>query len=201
MNRSDLAGRIVTVEHRMDSIERRWDASFAAFTTQILQSNRETRQEILATLRGEMEVSGGTLRGEMEVLGENLRGEMQTLGANLRGEMQTLGGELRGEMQTLGGELRGEMQTLGGGTARRDGGPGRELARRDAHAARHHGSPLREARDGSGGGRRRDPPLHEDPARRHLEPDCTAGRGLAPSWRRCVAAHIRLATETLLPRE
>lgn len=113
MNRSDLAGRIVTVEHRMDSIERRWDASFAAFTTQILQSNRETREEILATLRGEMEVSGGTLRGEMEVLGENLRGEMQTLGANLRGEMQTLGGELRGEMQTLGGELRGEMQTLG----------------------------------------------------------------------------------------
>jgi len=103
MNRSDLAGRIVTVEHRMDSIERRWDASFAAFTTQILQSNRETREEILATLRGEMEVSGGTLRGEMEVLGENLRGEMQTLGANLRGEMQTLGASLRDEMHTLHG--------------------------------------------------------------------------------------------------
>jgi len=119
MNRSDLAGRIVTVEHRMDSIERRWDASFAAFTTQILQSNRETRQEILATLRGEMEVSGGTLRGEMEVLGENLRSEMQTLGANLRGEMQTLGGELRGEMQTLGASLRDEMHTLHGITVRR----------------------------------------------------------------------------------
>ena len=114
MNRPDLAGRIATVEHRMDSIERRWDASFAAFTTQILQSNRETRQEILATLRGEMEVSGGTLRGEMEVLGENLRSEMQTLGANLRGEMQTLGGNLRGEMETLGGTLRGEMETLDG---------------------------------------------------------------------------------------
>ena len=97
MNRSDLAGRIVTVEHRMDSIERRWDASFAAFTTQILQSNRETRQEILATLRG----------------------EMQTLGANLRGEMQTLGGELRGEMEALGASLRDEMHTLHGITVRR----------------------------------------------------------------------------------
>ena len=103
MSRSDLAGRIDTVEHRMDSIERRWDASFAAFTTQILQSNRETREEILATLRGEMEVSGGTLRGEMEVLGENLRGEMQTLGANLRGEMEALGASLRDEMHTLHG--------------------------------------------------------------------------------------------------
>lgn len=97
MNRSDLAGRIVTVEHRMDSIERRWDASFAAFTTQILQSNRETRQEILATLRGEMEVSG----------------------ANLRSEMQTLGGELRGEMEALGASLRDEMHTLHGITVRR----------------------------------------------------------------------------------
>ena len=87
----------------MDSIERRWDASFAAFTTQILQSNRETRQEILATLRGEMEVSGGTLRGEMEVLGENLRGEMQTLGGELRGEMEALGASLRDEMHTLHG--------------------------------------------------------------------------------------------------
>jgi len=79
MNRSDLAGRIVTVEHRMDSIERRWDASFAAFTTQILQSNRETRQEILATLRGEMQTLGGELRGEMEALGASLRDEMHTL--------------------------------------------------------------------------------------------------------------------------
>jgi len=68
MNRSDLAGRIVTVEHRMDSIERRWDASFAAFTTQILQSNRETREEILATLRGEMEALGASLRDEMHTL-------------------------------------------------------------------------------------------------------------------------------------
>lgn len=119
MNRPDLAGRIATVEHRMDSIERRWDASFAAFTTQILQSNRETRQEILATLRGEMEVSGGTLRGEMEVLGENLRGEMQTLGGELRGEMETLGGSLRGEMEALGASLRDEMHTLHGITVRR----------------------------------------------------------------------------------
>ena len=103
MNRHDLEGRIATVEHRMDSIERRWDASFAAFTTQILQSNRETREEILATLRGEMEVSGRNLRGEMQTLGANLRSEMQTLGANLRGEMQTLGASLRDEMHTLHG--------------------------------------------------------------------------------------------------
>ena len=54
MSRADLAGRISTVEHRMDSIEQRLDASFSALSTQIVQSNRETRDTILATLRSEM---------------------------------------------------------------------------------------------------------------------------------------------------
>jgi hypothetical protein len=68
MSRADLAGRISTVEHRMDSIEQRLDASFAALSTQIVQSNRETRDTILATLRSEMATMGGSLREEMYAL-------------------------------------------------------------------------------------------------------------------------------------
>jgi hypothetical protein len=79
MSRADLAGRIDTVEHRMDSIEHRLDASFAAFSTQILQSNRETRDAILATLRSEMETMGGTLRDEIAAMGSSLRSEMYAL--------------------------------------------------------------------------------------------------------------------------
>ena len=65
MNRAGLAGRIDAVEHRMDSIEHRLDASFAALTAQIVQSNRETRDEIIATLRGEMRAMGESLSARM----------------------------------------------------------------------------------------------------------------------------------------
>jgi hypothetical protein len=92
MSRADLAGRIDTVEHRMDSIEHRLDASFAAFSTQILQSNRETRDAILATLRSEMETMGGTLRDEIAAMGSSLRSEMETMGGTLRDEMYALHG-------------------------------------------------------------------------------------------------------------
>jgi hypothetical protein len=50
MNRADLAGRIDVVEHRMDSIEQRLDASFAALSAQVVQSHRETRDESAVTL-------------------------------------------------------------------------------------------------------------------------------------------------------
>ena len=73
MSRADLAGRISTVEHRMDSIEQRLDASFAALSTQILQSNRETRDTILATLRSEMAAMGGSLATKLEVRDEGVR--------------------------------------------------------------------------------------------------------------------------------
>ena len=99
MSRADLAGRISTVEHRMDSIEQRLDASFAALSTQILQSNRETRDTILATLRSEMAAMGVGLRGDMEALGGTLRSEI----SGLRGDMEALGGSLREEMYALHG--------------------------------------------------------------------------------------------------
>jgi hypothetical protein len=114
MSRADLAGRIDTVEHRMDSIEHRLDASFAAFSTQILQSNRETRDAILATLRSEMETMGGTLRDEIAAMGSSLRSEMETMGGTLRDEIAAMGSSLRSEMETMGGTLRDEMYALHG---------------------------------------------------------------------------------------
>jgi hypothetical protein len=79
MSRADLARRISTVEHRMDSIEQRLDASFAALSTQIVQSNRETRDTFLATLRSEMATMGGSLRGDMEAMRVSLREEIYAL--------------------------------------------------------------------------------------------------------------------------
>ena len=78
MTYADLAGRIDTVERRMDSIELRWDASFAELSAQILQSNRETREAILATLRGEVAGEFSTMRTHFETaladgLGETRR--------------------------------------------------------------------------------------------------------------------------------
>jgi mono/diheme cytochrome c family protein len=113
MSRADLAGRIDTVEHRMDSIEHRLDASFAAFSTQILQSNRETRDAILATLRSEMETMGGTLRDEIAAMGSSLRSEMETMGGTLRDEIAAMGSSLRSEMETMGGTLRDEIAAMG----------------------------------------------------------------------------------------
>jgi hypothetical protein len=114
MNRADLAGRIDVVEHRMDSMEHRLDASFAALSSQIVQSHRETRDEIAATLRGEMRAFGEALRGEMRAMGESLRGEIGTTAEGLRGEMRAMGDALRGEMGSLGEDLRGEMREMGG---------------------------------------------------------------------------------------
>ena len=57
----------------MDSIEQRLDARFTALSTQILHSNRETRDTILATLHGEMETLGGTLATKLEVRDEGVR--------------------------------------------------------------------------------------------------------------------------------
>ena len=72
MSRADLAGRIDTAEHRMDSIEHRLDASFTALSTQIVQSTRETRDAVLATLRDEMQAMGGSLRSEISGLHDEM---------------------------------------------------------------------------------------------------------------------------------
>jgi hypothetical protein len=92
MNRAALVERFDAVEHRMDSIEHRLDVSFAALSTQSVQSHRETRDEITATLRG-----------EMGALGEALRAEAQETSATLRGEMRMMGGDLHDEMYALHG--------------------------------------------------------------------------------------------------
>ena len=105
MNRADLAGRIDVVEHRMDSIEHRLDASFAALSAQIVQSHRETRDEITATLRGEMRAFGEVLRGETQESSAALRGEMGRLADGLRGEMREMGSELGGKIQDTYDEM------------------------------------------------------------------------------------------------
>ena len=84
MSRADLAGRISTVEYRMDAIEQRLDASFAALSTQMLQSNRETRDTILATLRSEMAAMGVGLRGDMEALGGSLATKLEVRDEGVR---------------------------------------------------------------------------------------------------------------------
>ena len=79
MRRAGLAERIDAVEHRMDSMEQRLDASFNALSTQILQSNAETREAILATLRGEVV-------GEFSAMRTEVAGEFSTLRTEVAGE-------------------------------------------------------------------------------------------------------------------
>jgi prolyl-tRNA synthetase len=90
MESADLAGRIDTVEQRMDSMELHWDASFAALSRQILQSNCETREAILATLRGEVAGEFATTRAEVA-------GEFATMRAEVAGEFATMRAEVAGE--------------------------------------------------------------------------------------------------------
>ena len=87
MESADWAGRIDTVERRMDSMELRWDESFAALSTQILQSNRETREAILATLRGEVAGEFSTVRTEFAGEFSRARAEMASEFSNVRAEM------------------------------------------------------------------------------------------------------------------
>ena len=86
MRYTDLAGRIDTVERRMDSIELRWDASFAELSAQILQSNRETREAILATLRGEVAGEFSTMRADVDEKFSAMRTHFETALADGLGE-------------------------------------------------------------------------------------------------------------------
>ncbi len=113
MSRADLAGRISTVEHRMDSIEQRLDASFSALSTQILQSNRETRDTILATLRSEMAAMGVGLRGDMEALGGSLatKLEVRDEGVRTRRHFDVVAESLEGSISLIAeGHLALEQQ-------------------------------------------------------------------------------------------
>jgi hypothetical protein len=72
MRSADLAQRIDRVEHRMDSMEQRLDASFNALSTQILQSRRENDVAHLA-MRTEFARDISALRGDMNAQGTVLR--------------------------------------------------------------------------------------------------------------------------------
>ena len=65
MSRAGLAERIDTVEHHMDSMEQRLDASFNALSTQILESRGETNDAILA-LRTEVAGEFSTMWARFE---------------------------------------------------------------------------------------------------------------------------------------
>ena len=119
------------MEEHLHSVEHRLDASFLAFSTQILQSDRETCDAVLAIARRESAQLEESLRGvvaaleetlrsetgaldkallhEIVVLAETMHGEMEVLGKSLRSEMAALGKSLRGEMATVAETLRGEI--------------------------------------------------------------------------------------------
>ena len=107
MGSADLAGRIDTVEHRMDSMELRWDESFAVLRTQILQSDCETREAILATLRGEV-------AGEFSAMRTEVAGEFSAMRTEVAGEfsaMRTEVAEKFSAMQTEVAEKFSAMRT------------------------------------------------------------------------------------------
>jgi len=90
MGSADLAGRIDTVEHRMDSMELRWDESFAVLRTQILQSDCETREAILATLRGEV-------AGEFSAMRTEVAEKFSAMRTEVAGEFSAMRTEVAGE--------------------------------------------------------------------------------------------------------
>ena len=107
MRYADLAERIDTVEHRMNSMEQRLDASFNALTTQILQSRRETGDAILA------------LRGEVKSLGTDLRTAIregdEALGADLRIAIKEGDEESRHHMRILYEDVLSRFKLIGEG--------------------------------------------------------------------------------------
>jgi len=90
MRRADLAERIDTVEHRMDSMEQSLDASFAALSTQILQSCRETDDAILG-LRVEMKALGADLRTAIREADEESRRFMMILHEEVLSKFRLIG--------------------------------------------------------------------------------------------------------------
>jgi len=119
MRYTDLVGRIDTVERRMDSIELRWDASFAELSAQILQSNRETREAVLATLRGEVAGEISTMRGEMAGEFSTMRADVDEKFSAMRTHFETALadglGETRRYMKVLYEDILGRIALLAEG--------------------------------------------------------------------------------------
>ena len=110
MRYTDLAGRIDTVERRMDSIELRWDASFAELSAQILQSNRETREAILATLRGEVAGEFSTMRADVDEKFSTMRTEVAGEFSKVRAEMADGFSTMRTHFETALADGLGETR-------------------------------------------------------------------------------------------
>ena len=105
MESADWAGQIDTVERRMDSMELRWDASFAELSTRILQSNTETREAILATLRGEV-------AGEFSAVRAEMAGGFSAVRAEVAGESSTMRAYLETVLADSQEETRRYMRVL-----------------------------------------------------------------------------------------
>ena len=117
MRRADLAERIDSVEHRMDSMEQRLDASFNALSTQILQSRRESHDELLAMhARFEkIETAITDSRADMNAMGTDLRAEMKAQGTALRGEIREGDEETRRFMLILHEDTLSKIALIGEG--------------------------------------------------------------------------------------
>jgi hypothetical protein len=117
MRYSDLAGRIETVERRMDSMDSRWEASIADLSTQILQSNRETREAVLATLRGEVAGEFATSRAETAAEFAKVRaefaGDFSTFRAEIAEDFSTFRSEITAEFATARAETAAEFAKFG----------------------------------------------------------------------------------------
>ena len=96
MGRADLAERIDTGEHRMDSIEQRLDASYALLSTQIQQSRRENDDAHLA-MRTEFSEGIPALRGELTAMRTDVAGELEAV----RTEFSEGKSALRGEIMAV----------------------------------------------------------------------------------------------------
>ena len=119
MGSADLAGRIDTVEHRMDSMELRWDESFAVLRTQILQSDCETREAILATLRGEVAGEFSAMRtevaGEFSAMRTEVAGEFSMQRAHFETALANGQDETRRYMKVLYEDILSRIALLGEG--------------------------------------------------------------------------------------
>jgi len=116
MGSADLAGRIDTVEHRMDSMELRWDESFAVLRTQILQSDCETREAILATLRGEVAGEFSAMRtevaGEFSAMRTEVAGEFSAMRTEVAGEFSAMRTEVAEKFSVMRTEVAGEFSAM-----------------------------------------------------------------------------------------
>jgi hypothetical protein len=119
MGSADLAGRIDTVERRMDSQDSRWEAAIAELSTQVLESNRETREAVLATLRADVARDFATQRTDFKDALAAQRADVARDFAAQRTHFETILAEglseTRRYMRVLYEDILGRIALLGEG--------------------------------------------------------------------------------------